>query len=304
MVGRLPGTYQRGAREEHSEGNGKGCFPLDIKGCLDRVKDRGTVAVARKVRVVCSQVYVYAIATARATYNPASSLSGYLPPISKTRKHFSAITEARELAPLLRVMDGYTGSVVTRSALKLLPMLLLRPGELRAMAWEELDLERGELMIPPERMKMKIEHLVPLPRQAVAALRDLYPLTRRSRYCFPSTRTAARCLSDNTLNAALRYMGYDGDTVTAHGFRATARTILDEVLGYRPDIIEHQLAHVVRDPNGRAYNRTTHLEHRREMLQRWADYLDEIKTSNGTINLPPVSSGAFPPQSDDSPVAM
>lgn len=251
---------------------------LDIKACLDRVRDRGAIETARRVRVISSQVFVYAISTGRCIVNPAASLTGYLPAISKTRKHFAAVTDPRELPALLRDMHGYVGRFETRCALQLLPMLLLRPGELRSLRWEYLDRNRGELLIPANAMKMKMDHLVPLPGQAMEILVDLMPATSgKSLYCFPSMRSTSRCMSDNTINAAFRRMGIDKETVCGHGFRATARTILDEVLGFRPDIIDHQLAHMVKDPNGRAYNRTTHLEQRREMLQVWADYLDKLR---------------------------
>ncbi|MNX93533.1 Prophage CP4-57 integrase [compost metagenome] len=156
--------------------------------------------------------------------------------------------------------------------------MFLRPGELRAAEWAEIDLEAAEWRIPGSKMKMKVEHLVPLSRQAVEILKSIQALTGHGRYVFPSIRTGERCMSENTINAALRGMGYGSDVMTAHGFRAMARTIMDEVLGERPDLIEHQLAHTVKDPNGRAYNRTAHLPARREMMQRWADYLDKLAT--------------------------
>ncbi len=158
----------------------------------------------------------------------------------------------------------------------LLPLVFVRPGELRMAEWKEFDLDAARREIPAARMKMRIAHVVPLSRQALALLRDLQPLTGRGRYVFPCARSAQRPMSNNAINAALRRLGYEVGTVTGHGFRATARTILDEVLGFRPDIVEHHLAHAVRDPNGRAYNRTSHLPERIRMMEVWADYLESL----------------------------
>jgi integrase len=173
----------------------------------------------------------------------------------------------------MRSIYAYSGHPYVIGALKLSLLLFVRPGELRAAEWKEVDLTAAEWRIPAEKMKMNNDHLVPLPTQAVAILAAIEPLTGHGKYIFPSLRTSERCMSENTVNSALRGMGYGGEVMTAHGFRATARTILDEVLGERIDLIEHQLAHAVKDPNGRAYNRTAHLPARREMMQRWADYL-------------------------------
>ena len=164
------------------------------------------------------------------------------------------------------------------------PLLFVRPGELRHAEWAEIDLDEAVWNIPGIKMKMKEPHLVPLSKQAVEILRELQPLTGASRYVFPSGRSFARPMSNNAVNAALRRMGYDKETMTGHGFRALAQTILDEVLQVRPDFIEHQLAHAVKDPNGRAYNRTAHLAERRKMMQQWADYLDKLKA--GAVVVP------------------
>jgi integrase len=175
------------------------------------------------------------------------------------------------------MLDGYEGVPIVQAALKLLPMLFVRPGELRTMRWEDVDLKKGEWSYMVN--KTKTFHIVPLARQALAILQELQPLTGPEGYVFPSTRTDARPISDMTLNAAMRRMGIDTRTeITGHGFRAVARTILDEVLGFRPELIERQLAHSVRDPLGRAYNRTAHLPERRKMMQAWADYLDDLKS--------------------------
>lgn len=181
-----------------------------------------------------------------------------------------------ELGKLLRAIEGYVGSDVVRAALRILPHVFCRPGELRAMTWAELDLAKAEWNLPAERMKMKRPHLVPLSRQVVAIIRDLEPLTRKSKYVFPTPRSNDRCLSENAFTAALRSLGYSGDVVTAHGCRATARTLLDEQLKFRPDIIELQLAHTVKDANGRAYNRTSHIDDRKLMMQAWSDWLTSI----------------------------
>jgi integrase len=174
---------------------------------------------------------------------------------------------------------------VTRGALRLAPLTFVRPGELRAAEWSEIDLEAAEWNIAAVRMKAREPHLVPLSRQAVECLRELYPLAGRGRYVFPGVRSALKPLSENTLKAALRRLGYATDQMTGHGFRAMARTILDEVLGVRPEFIEHQLAHTVRDPLGRAYKRTTHLPERRRMMQAWSDYLDGLKTGAEVVPL-------------------
>ena len=248
-----------------------------IKAILDRVRSRGVIETARRVRTILGQIYTYAISTDRANYDISAGFKGYLPAISKTRKHMAAVTDPKELAPLLRAMDGYQGGFVAQCALKLLPMLFVRPGELRHMEWAEINFETAEWDIPGDKMKMGHSHLVPLSRQALAVLTEIQPLTGHGKYVFPSTRSFARCMSDNTINASFRRMGFDGETIVGHGFRATARTILDEILGFRPDLIEHQLSHSVKDPNGRAYNRTAFITQRKEMMQAWADYLDGLK---------------------------
>lgn len=242
---------------------------------LRRIEERGAVETAHRVRSICSQVFRYAIATARGDRDPAGDLVGALAPSKPT--HLAALTAPDDAAGLLRAIDGYVGGLVTRCALRLAPLVFVRPGELRTAEWTEMELDDAEWNIPAHKMKLRVPHLVPLSTQAVAILRELEPLTRRSRYVFPSVRSNDRPMSNNTVLAALRGMGYGRDEMTGHGFRAMARTILDEVLGFRPDIIEHQLAHQVRDPLGRAYNRTQHLPERRAMMQRWADYIDAIK---------------------------
>lgn len=257
----------------------------DIKGVVDRVKSRGTIEAARRLLTVISQVFTYAISTDRVNFNIAQGLKGYLPPTSKTRKHMSAVTDPRELAPLLRAMDAYQGSFVAQCALKLLPLFFCRPGELRHIEWSEVDFESEQISIPAPKMKMRADHIIPLSSQAMAILKELHPLTGHGKYVFPSVRSLSRCMSDNTINAALRRMGFDGSIVVAHGFRATARTLLHEVLQANPYVIEAQLAHRVPDALGTAYNRTTHITERRKMMQLWADYLDGLKAGAKVIPL-------------------
>jgi integrase len=183
----------------------------------------------------------------------------------------------------MRLIHAYGGHPYTKAALKLAPQVFVRPGELRTAEWVEIDLDVAEWRIPGHKMKMKKDHLVPLSTQAVDLLRGLYPLTGHGKFVFPGLRTGERPMSENTINGALRGMGVGADVHTAHGFRAMARTILDEVLGERVDLIEHQLAHLVKDANGTAYNRTAHLAGRRLMMQRWADYLDRLRIGADVI---------------------
>lgn len=249
----------------------------DIKGVVDRVKSRGTIEAARRLLTIIRQVFDYAINYEKADFNPTQRLRDHLPPTSKTRKHMAAVTNPQELAPLLRAMDTYQGSFITQCALKLLPLFFCRPGELRHIEWKEVDFDNEQINIPASKMKMKADHIIPLSSQAITILKELQPLTGHGKYVFPSRRSFSRCMSDNTINAALRYMGFDGSTVTGHGFRATARTLLHEVLQVNPYVIEAQLAHRVPDVLGNAYNRTTHITERRKMMQTWADYLDGLK---------------------------
>lgn len=246
----------------------------DLTVILEAVSKRA-LETAHRMKIAINQMLNYAVAHEYIPQNPLGDTKGLLPKI--VHKHMAAPTEAKELAPILRAIDGFSGSIVVKSAMQLLPMLFCRPGELRHAEWSEIDFETAEWNIPAEKMKMKIAHLVPLSKQALEIFKELKPLTGHSKYVFPCQRTPLRCLSDNAINAGLRRLGFEKTEITAHGFRATARTILDEVLGFRPDIIEHQLAHAVRDPLGRAYNRTSHLADRKIMMQEWSDYLDGLK---------------------------
>jgi len=246
-----------------------------------RIEDRGAIESGHRILQICGQVMRYAIATGHADRNPVADLKGALAP--PVEKHHAAITDPKQAGALLRAIDSYAGTLVTKTALKLAPLVFVRPGELRHAEWSEIDLEGAQWNIPAEKMKTRLPHIVPLSHQAVDALRDLHPLTGHGRYVFPSGRSPRRPMSNNAVLAALRRMGFAKDEMSGHGFRAMARTILDEVLHFRADYIEHQLAHAVRDPNGRAYNRTSHLTERRKMMQAWADYLDTLKADNGTV---------------------
>jgi len=247
----------------------------ELLTALRRIETRGAVYTAHKVLQACGRVFRYAIATGRATHDPTLALRGALE--STKPGHFAAITEPKAIGELLRAMDGYRGSVIIRSALRLAPLVFVRPGELRKAEWKEINFEKSEWNISAERMKMRTPHLVPLSRQALEILKELHPLTGRSEYLFPSPLSTQRAMSDNAILTAMRRMGIPKEEMTGHGFRAMARTVLDEILHVRPDYIEHQLAHAVRDPNGRAYNRTAHLPERRKMMQDWADYLDGLR---------------------------
>lgn len=247
----------------------------ELLAALHQIEERGACDLAHRVQGTCRSVYNYAIATGRCERNIAADLRGALPPAKST--HFAAITDPKELGKLLRAIDLYSGANFVKAAMQLMPMLFTRPGELRQMEWVELDFDQATWNIPGPKMKLKKPHMVPLPVQAIKIIEQLKPFTGQGKYVFSSLRSSDRPMSDNTINMALRSMGYDKSTVVAHGFRATARTMLDEILGFRVDIIEHQLAHAVKDALGNAYNRTTHLDARKTMMQRWADYLDEIR---------------------------
>lgn len=262
--------------------------PVDLLAILRRVEGRGALETAHRIRTICGQVLRYAVATGRAERDFAADLRGALPPTQE--RHHAALTDPKDVADLLRAIDGFKGTFHVKCALQLAPMLFVRPGELRQMEWAEIDFDAEQWSIPAEKMKMKQAHIVPLAQQAVTILRELQPLTGYGRYVFPCHRSPLRPMTNNAINAALRRMGYASDEMTGHGFRAMARTILDEVLQVRPDYIEHQLAHAVRDPNGRAYNRTAHLVERRKMMQLWADYLDGLKVGAKVIPLKRMAS--------------
>ncbi|WAW09742.1 integrase arm-type DNA-binding domain-containing protein [Oxalobacter vibrioformis] len=253
----------------------------DFLSVLRRVEEQGKLETAHRLRGICSQIMRYAVVTGRAQHDPAGALQGALKP--RNVKHMAALTEPKQVAELLRMIDGYTGTLPVACALKIAPYVFVRPGELRTAEWADIDLDAAEWRYTVT--KTDTQHIVPLARQVVTILKELHPLTGRGRYVFPSARTGERPMSDNAILAALRRLGIGKDEMTGHGFRAMARTILDEVLGVRPDLIEHQLAHAVRDPNGRAYNRTAHLPERKKMMQQWADYLDKLKAGAEIISL-------------------
>lgn len=263
----------------------------ELLGVLRGIEARGAVETAHRAHETCSQVFRYAVGQGLVSSDPARDLKGLLrrPKV----RHFPAIVKPERLAELLRACDGYAGTPVVRAALRLAPMLLLRPGELRGAQWSEFDLDQARLLIPAERMKRQRDgkengppHLVPLPTQAVDTLRELQRLTGRGLYVFRGERHHERPMSENTINAALRAMGFPADEVTGHGFRATARTMLAERLGVAEAVIEAQLAHTVADSLGRAYNRTTFEAQRAAMLQQWADYLDRLRKGADVVPLP------------------
>ena len=240
---------------------------------LRRLESRGVLETTKRAYVACGQVLRYAVATGRVESDVSRDLRGALRPV-KT-EHFAATTDPKKLAEILRAFDAYKGSIVVHCALRLMPLVFVRPGELRHAEWKDVDLDTAEWRYKVS--KTNTDHVVPLSRQAVSILHELVPETGKGRYVFPSARSGQRPMSDNAVLAAMRSLGISQDVMTGHGFRAVARTLLDEVLHVRPDLIEHQLAHAVRDPNGRAYNRTAFLLERRKMMQDWADYLDKLK---------------------------
>lgn len=256
----------------------------ELLTCLRRVEGRGAVETAHRVKDICGQVFRFGIASGACQRNPAADLRDALKPVMS--RHHAAIVDPDQVGALLRDMENYGGQPVTHAALKLSAMLLLRPGELRHLEWAEVDLEAALITVPAARMKRNkagkasgSPHLVPLAPQAVKVLEGLRPLTGHGRFVFPSLLTGERCMSENTVRGALRRLGYSNDEMTAHGFRATARTMLAERLGVDAEVIEAQLAHTVSDALGRAYNRTQYLEQRRQMMAKWADYLDRLRAS-------------------------
>lgn len=255
----------------------------ELLAALRRIESRGANDIAHRAKQTAGQVFRYAVASGRAERDPSADLKGVLKP--RRKKHHAAITEPTEVGKLLVAIDGFEGTPVVKTALQLSPMLFQRPGEIRTMEWAEINWEAKQWEIPAHKMKMGQPHIVPLSIQALALLEELRRLTGRGRFVFPSARGASRCLSENAVRVALRTLGYTNEEMTPHGFRAMARTILDEVLNYRVDWIEHQLAHQVRDANGRAYNRTSHLAGRGEMMQGWANYLDELQKNAQTGNV-------------------
>ncbi len=255
----------------------------ELLAVLRRTEERGALETAHRTLQNCGRIFRYAIATGRADRDISADLKGALPPAKGG--HFAAVTDPKKIAELLRAIDGYEGTFPVKCALRLAPLVFVRPSELRKAEWAHIDLDAAEWRYFVT--KTQTPHIVPLSTQAVEILKELHGLTGQGRYAFPSARTrdGSRPMSDVALLAALRRMGFDKDEMSVHGFRALARTVLDEVLGFRPDFIEHQLAHAVKDPNGRAYNRTAHLPERRRMMQAWADYLDGLKRGADVVPL-------------------
>lgn len=253
----------------------------EILACLRRIEAKGNLESAHRALQVCSRVFRYAVATGRAQRDPSGDLRGALPPADE--KHLASLTDPKSFAALLRAIDSYEGSIVVRAALRLAPLVFVRPGELRAAEWAEIDFEAREWRIKAERMKMRQQHIVPLSDQAIAILREIQPLTGETPFVFPTPRSNKRPLSDNGLLAALRRMGYEQGTVTVHGFRSTASTLLNEQ-GWNRDAIERQLAHGERDAVRAAYNYAEHLPERRRMMQAWADFIDGLKA--GAVVIP------------------
>jgi integrase len=254
----------------------------DVLKVLKRVEERGFHETAHRARQRCSQVFRYAVQTERALHDVTADLRGALAPV--VSEHHAAITDPAGIGQLLRAIDGYNGHLVTAYALKVAPLLFVRPGELRHAAWTEfvLDGDDPQWRIPAEKMKMGEQHLVPLSKQALALLRELQPLTGNGSYLFPSIHSRSRPMSDNTVNAALRRLGYTSDEMTGHGFRSLASTCLNEQ-GYHPDLIELQLAHAERNRVRAAYNKAQRLPERRKMMQAWADYLDGLRASANVV---------------------
>ncbi len=253
----------------------------DILALLQSLEARGLLETARRLRAKVSAVFRYGKATQRVKADPTADVHRDAIKAPKV-KHHAAITDPKRVGELLRAIDGYGGGFIAGSALKLAPLVFVRPGELRTAEWSEIDLDKAEWRIPGSKMKMGAEHIVPLARQAVAILRELQSLTGRSLYVFPSARSIRRPLSENTITASLRAMGYDGNTMTGHGFRSTASTLLHEQ-GYATDVIERQLAHKETNAIKDAYNRAQHLPERRAMMQQWADYLDALKVGGNVL---------------------
>ena len=249
----------------------------EVLKVLRKIETRGAIETAHRAKRLLGQVFRYAIVTGRAERDPSADLKDALAQPTKT--HFKSITEPAEVGPLIAAINSYQATPVVMAALRLTPLLFCRPGELRHLEWQEVNLGEARIEIPATKMKTKEPHIIPLATQAIDILNELRLITGRGKFVFPSARGTSRPLSENGVRTALRTLGYTNEQISPHGFRAMARTILDEVLNFPVDWIEHQLAHSVKDANGRAYNRTKHLEQRRGMMQTWADYLDELASS-------------------------
>jgi len=241
---------------------------------LRKIENRGAIETAHRANRLAGQIFRYAIVTGRCKHNPSIDLKDAL--TQPIKSHRQSITDPAEVGPLIAAIKNYQATPVVMAALQLSPLFLCRPGELRHLEWTEVNFAEARIELPASKMKMKEPHIIPLASQAMSILKELQPITGRGKYVFPSARGASRPLSDNGVRTALRTLGYTNDQICPHGFRAMGRTILDEVLNFPVDWIEHQIAHSVKDSNGRAYNRTKHLPQRKKMMQTWADYLDSL----------------------------
>ncbi|MGY0565723.1 MAG: tyrosine-type recombinase/integrase [Paraglaciecola chathamensis] len=244
-----------------------------ILDALRQIEQRGTVETAHRTKQIAGQIFRFAIATGRAERDPTPDLKGALQ--TPVKRHFSALTDPKDVGHLLVAIDSFTGTYTVKAALQLSALFFCRPGELRNMKWNDINYDEQRIEITAEKTHQ--QHIIPISKQASLILESLQPITGNGEYIFPSARGRSRCMSENAVRVALRSMGYENETMTPHGFRAMARTLLDEVLEFRVEWIEQQLAHAVKDANGRAYNRTKHLKQRTDMMQRWADYLDQLK---------------------------
>jgi integrase len=254
----------------------------ELLRCLRRIESRGALDTAHRAMQNCGQVFRYAVASGQAERDPTTDLRGALPPVRP--KHHSSITDPAAVGALMRAIDGYEGYFVTKCALRLAPLLFVRPGELRQAEWDEISLDKSEWRIPAEKMKAGEQHIVPLSQLAVEILTELKPLTGPQGYVFPGIRSRKRPMSENTINAALRRLGYTKEEMTGHGFRSMASTLLNEQ-GWHHDAIERQLAHAERNNVRAAYNFAEHLPERRKMMQAWADYLDSLKAGADVVSL-------------------
>jgi integrase len=269
--------------------------PPDILTALQAVVDQGNPETAHRLKEYLGGIFRYAVATHRVQYDPSATLKGALP--ARTHKSFASVTDPKKVGALLRTIEGYWGTLPVRYALRLAPLFFMRPGELRAARWEEFSFDltdpapgkktatpEPQWRVPAERMKMGEQHIVPLSTQAVTLLRELYEITGPDGFLFPNRRTPKRCMSENTLKAALRYLGIGKDEMTGHGFRHMASTLLHE-RGYKTEMIERQLAHGDRDTSRASYNFAQYLPERRRMMQEWADYLDGLASGATVVNI-------------------
>ncbi len=255
--------------------------PPELLVTLRRIENRGATETAHRAQQTCGQIFRYAIYTGRAERDPSADLRGALPPVKKS--HYASLTNPKAISELLRAINGYQGNFLTKCALKLAPLLFVRPGELRRAEWSEFNFESNEWRIPAEKMKGRIMHIVPLSTQAICILEELKPLTGNGQYVFPGARSLKRYMSENTLTAALRRLGYTKEEMTAHGFRSMASTLLNEQ-GWNRDAIERQLAHAERNNIRAAYNYAEFLPERRKMMQHWSDYLTSLCSDVNIVN--------------------